>query len=84
LSVAEFENAAPLVRRTFASFANPERRRIGENVKKLSGQVPAVVAGKATSGTTSGAAGGRASGYDSERGAKVDAILRLILGKEFG
>jgi hypothetical protein len=66
-----FESVCPIARRTFSTFEAPERRQIGENLKRgVSG------------GAATGAAPASASGddYDALRGALVEPVLRLILG----
>lgn len=62
-----FEQVCPIARRTFATFESPERRRIGEKIKRgtsLDANVTAVAT----------------DDYDPERGALVEPVLRLILG----
>lgn len=61
-----FEAVCPLARRTFSTFTPPERRMIGEAVRR-----GAELVVPATESTMS---------YNAERGARVDPVLRLILG----
>jgi hypothetical protein len=66
---AIFQQVCPIVRRTFSTFAKPERRMIGERVKHGTD----VVAG--ASGTLAD------DRYNPERGHLVDPVLALILGE---
>jgi hypothetical protein len=69
LSPQTFEQVCPIARRTFSTFAKPERRMIGENLKRgLS--------------TLQQPASERDDDYDPARGQLVDPVLRLILGEE--
>lgn len=62
-----FEEVCPVARRTFSTFTPPERRMIGQSVRRsTSPDAPAAA-------TTPDA-------YDPARGALVDPVLRLILG----
>lgn len=76
LSRDAFERACPIARRTFSTFERAERRMIGERVAR-------------DAGGGSGSGGGDArevdsdagsDGFDAERSALVDPVLRLILG----
>jgi Family of unknown function (DUF5682) len=64
-----FGEVLPLLRRTFAEFAGPERRAIGERVRHLDGFADP---GKSTVDST----------VDSRRGALVGPTLRLLLGQD--
>jgi hypothetical protein len=64
-----FGEVLPLLRRTFAEFAGPERRAIGERVRHLDGH-----ADPATSTVD--------STVDPRRGALVLPTLRLLLGRD--
>lgn len=66
-----FERTCPIGRRTFGSFAPPERRQIGEKLKRTSGASPSVP------GST--AAG--ADDYVAARGELVLPVLREIFGE---
>jgi hypothetical protein len=70
LTPEAFELVCPLVRRTFSTFEAPERRQIGERLKRGLDAQPA------------GAENSTDASYDAERGALVDPILKLILGEE--
>jgi hypothetical protein len=59
-----FVEVVPLLRRTFATFPPPERRQMGERVRR---------------GSQGVAAAGVVAGFDSERAARVLPILRLIM-----
>ena len=66
LSREIFEQICPIARRTFATFERPERRQIGEKIKRggsLEAQRPL-----------------ETDDYDAARGALVEPVLRLILG----
>ncbi len=63
-----FEQICPIVRRTFSTFEKPERRMIGEQVKKSAGAPPA-------------APSAAADDYNPERGDLVLPVLKLILGE---
>lgn len=69
LTPALFEQVCPIARRTFSTFAKPERRLIGESLKRGGG----VVQRPASEGEAE---------YDPARGHLVDPVLRLILGEE--
>ncbi len=78
LSRETFEQVCPIARRTFATFAKPERRQIGEKLKR--GGLPQ---GGGSAGAV-GAVGGRTivdDDYEPSRGTLVDPVLRLILGE---
>lgn len=68
LTPETFEDTCPIVRRTFSTFAKPERRQIGEALKRT---------GAASDATPAQADG---DDYDPVRGALVDPVLQLILG----
>ena len=70
LTTDHFTAIVPLLRRTFATFAAPERRQMGERVKK---------------GQTVGQANGRVrqDNFDSERAEKVLPLLAQCLGLKF-
>ncbi len=70
-----FERVCPIGRRTFATFEAPERRQIGERLKRggLEGDGVGQRPSKARAG----------DGYNAERGALVEPVLRLILGERF-
>jgi hypothetical protein len=70
LTTETFERVCPIARRTFSSFAKPERRMIGERLKR--GQVE----GRASE--SSEAVG---VDYDAARGQLVDPVLRAIFGE---
>jgi Family of unknown function (DUF5682) len=66
LSREVFEQICPIARRTFATFEKPERRQIGEKIKRgasLEAQPPL-----------------ETDDYDHARGALVEPVLRVILG----
>ena len=63
-----FTDLLPLLRRTFATMARPERRAIGEALRRPGGAAP----GEAEPGRV----------FDHERAALVLPILRLLLGPE--
>lgn len=65
---ALFTDLLPLVRRTFATIARPERRAIGEALRRPGGAAPDDVDPHRT--------------FDHERAALVLPILRLLLGPE--
>ncbi len=69
LAAATFEQVCPIARRTFSTFAKPERRMIGERLKRGLGvaQRPASEA---------------EDDYDPARGQLVDPVLRLIFGEQ--
>lgn len=62
-----FDDVLPLVRRTFSAFSRPERRQVGERVRRLSG------AGAAVTGADE-------DDVDPDRAALVHPVLRRILG----
>lgn len=64
-----FEQVCPIARRTFSTFEKPERRQIGEKLKR----------GEAE--PTSGAI--VQDDYDATRAALVEPVLRLILGDAY-
>lgn len=68
LSDAIFQQVCPIVRRTFSTFAKPERRMIGEKIKH------------ASSGPTRAVLAASDHAYDASRGSLVDPVLALILG----
>jgi hypothetical protein len=69
LSREAFEQVCPIARRTFAEFEKPERRQIGEKLKR---------------GTSPAAAGAvETDDYDPQRGTLVEPVLRAILGKAY-
>jgi hypothetical protein len=67
LSREVFEQICPIARRTFATFEKPERRQIGEKIKRAASleNQPAPL---------------DTDDYDAARGALVEPVLRLILG----
>lgn len=69
LPQATFEQVCPIARRTFSTFAKPERRMIGESLKRGLG-VFQVSESQAD------------DDYDPARGQLVDPVLRLILGEQ--
>ncbi len=75
LSGEVFERICPIARRTFATFEAPERRMIGERLKRGLIEVGAMHAGVAMPVSAT-------SDYDPERGALVDPVLKLILGED--
>ncbi len=75
LSGDVFERICPIARRTFSTFEAPERRMIGERLKRGPIAVDAAHAGAVASSMA-------ASDYDPERGALVDPVLKLILGED--
>lgn len=70
LTTETFERVCPIARRTFSSFAKPERRMIGERLKRGQGEGP-----------RSDASAGSEDDYDAARGRLVDPVLRAILGE---
>ncbi|MBS0198186.1 MAG: hypothetical protein JSR77_15640 [Planctomycetes bacterium] len=68
LPAATFEQVCPIARRTFSTFARPERRMIGESLKR-------------GLGATQQTASEGDDDYDPARGRLVDPVLRLILGE---
>jgi hypothetical protein len=67
---ADFEALLPMLRRTFSSFSEPERRGMGERARATSRQGGGHVTGE--------------SSFDAGRVAQVEPLLRLILGLEDG
>jgi hypothetical protein len=65
-----FEQVCPIARRTFSSFEPPERRQIGDQLKRGLSAVPGVAA----------PAGAATDDFDPERAALVEPVLNLILG----
>lgn len=63
-----FEQVCPIARRTFSTFDKPERRQIGEKLRRGGSPGPTE-------------AGTAPEDYDAERGGLVMPILRLILGE---
>jgi hypothetical protein len=63
-----FEEICPVARRTFSTFTAPERRMIGQSVRR-------------SASPDSTAATVPADAYDAARGTLVDPVLRLILGE---
>lgn len=70
LSTDTFERVCPIVRRTFSTFPKPERRQIGESIKR----------GGSGGGPTS-ARSVDDDAYDAARGELVTPVLKLILGE---
>lgn len=69
LPSATFEQVCPIARRTFSTFAKPERRMIGENLRR-------------GVSVTRQLADSAVNDFDAARGHLVDPVLRLILGEE--
>jgi hypothetical protein len=69
-----FTALLPLLRRTFSTFSSPERRQIGEKVKKINGQL--VVNGQASA---NGSRVGRAD-FDEEQAESVLPLVSQLLG----
>jgi hypothetical protein len=69
LAPETFERVCPIARRTFSTFAAPERRMIGEAIKRGGGGGVRLATGDAD------------EDYDRARGQLVDPVLRLILGE---
>jgi hypothetical protein len=63
-----FEHICPIVRRTFSTFAGPERRQIGESIKR------------GAHGPGAPATASDDDSYDAVRGELVTPVLQLILG----
>ncbi|HEY1485619.1 MAG TPA: DUF5682 family protein [Micromonosporaceae bacterium] len=63
-----FTDVLPLLRRTFSTFAPPERRTIGERARRIG------------SGTVRAEPAGDLDGYDVERAMRVAGVLEAILG----
>lgn len=70
LSRDTFEQVCPIARRTFSTFEKPERRQIGEKLKR----------GIGATATTPDIP---ADDYDAKRGSLVEPVLRLILGEAY-
>jgi hypothetical protein len=68
LPSATFEQVCPIARRTFSTFAKPERRMIGETLKR-------------GVGAAQRPASDEHDDYDEARGRLVDPVLSLILGE---
>jgi hypothetical protein len=66
----DFEGLLPMLRRTFSSFSEPERRGMGERARATSRQGGQHVTGELS--------------FDAGRMAQVEPVLRLILGLEDG
>jgi hypothetical protein len=66
-----FVDALPLLRRTFAAFAAPERRAIGERARNIG-----------SAATVDADGGGDLDGYVLDRALLVAPVLHLILGAE--
>lgn len=69
LPAATFEHVVPIARRTFATFEKPERRMIGEQIKRGGG------------GGGAGMPIMNVDEYDPDRGQLVDGVLKLILAE---
>lgn len=67
LSGEAFEESLPLIRRTFATFEPPERRQMGERVKR---------------GGVGPAEAPPSGGFNHERAGRVLPLIRWLLGKE--
>lgn len=70
LSRDTFEQVCPIARRTFSTFEKPERRQIGEKLKR----------GTSPTAALSDLA---ADDYEPKRGELVEPVLRLILGDAY-
>ncbi len=70
LGPADFEALLPMLRRTFSSFTEPERRGMGERARAARRRGDQLVAGE--------------SDFDAGRLAQVEPLLRRILGLEDG
>ncbi len=68
-SAETFERVCPIARRTFSTFDKPERRTIGENLKRGVNSVP-------------GPRVDTDDDYDPARGRLVDPVLKLILAEQ--
>lgn len=64
-----FEEICPIARRTFSTFEKPERRQIGEKLRRGS--------------TTQSTDAVVMDDYDTARGTLVEPVLRLILGDSY-
>ena len=73
LPAASFEQICPIGRRTFSTFEAPERRMIGEKIRR--GLKPPSVGASQT-----GDSAAESNDYDPRRGSLVDPVLRLIFG----
>lgn len=69
LGADAFEQTCPIIRRTFSTFAKPERRQIGEAISR------GVLATARSAPSAAGA------DYNPARGELVDPVLALILGE---
>ncbi|MEO0477371.1 MAG: DUF5682 family protein [Planctomycetota bacterium] len=67
LNDEQFTENLPLLRRTFSTFAAPERRQMGERVKRTDVGAPQTPTAQATA-------------FNHERAEKVLPVLRMILG----
>jgi hypothetical protein len=65
-----FERVCPIARRTFSTFERPERRLIGEKLRR------------GAPGPAAGPGEGGADDFDADRAALVEPVLRLILGDD--
>ncbi len=63
-----FDDLLPLLRRTFSAFSQPERRKIGEQLRGLDGSGPRPALGPSD------------DGIDEERARRAVPVLRQILG----
>jgi hypothetical protein len=70
LSTEAFTQLLPLLRRTFSTFSRPERKQMGEKVKRS--RQPAIV----------GSTNADTEDFDSERAEKVLPLLMKLLGLE--
>ncbi|KQT78164.1 DUF5682 family protein [Methylobacterium sp. Leaf466] len=68
LDADHFTDLLPLVRRSFATIPRPERRAIGEALRRPGGTTPDAT--------------GHGHGFDAARAARVLPVLRLLLGPE--
>lgn len=68
LAPAIFDQVCPIARRIFSTFTKPERRMIGESLKR--GPI-----------SVKGSRGKPDDDYDPARGQLVDPVLRLVLGE---
>src|SRR5216683_601719 len=73
----DFTALLPLLRRAFSSFQAPERRKMGEKVKRLHSMSPAGTGARMPGGLTSTAS---QSGINQERADLVLPVLAKILG----
>jgi hypothetical protein len=72
---ALFDDLLPLVRRTFSSFSQPERRMIGQKARRLD---PSAAGGRAAGGAADGSDGD--ARFNPERARLALPVLRQILG----